>query len=691
MSRPRPSRRLLSSLALAILAGAPGRATHLEIQGPSQLRSGGAFRFTAVRVSTDAPAEPAQESKRGQPLCLPESKGGLLWTVLGDPQESGLMVAATGEYLAPRVEGKSREVTLLAVDSLDDSIRGSKVLTLLAETEASDSAPAGLVTIEPQEPLVFTQTEGCRFTARLANSPVQPQWIFKVLERDHLPASMCGGFIQDQEGGWIYQPPPFAVGTETYTIQATAKGWPALAAVTRVKVENAPGLANPLAQFDPHLLEPQMTFLAGSEQLAAGFRGGRGGQARFRGVAQAIHLNDRAPEALRNTWLVADSRNQALRVVARDGATSTWWADPERSGGQDWAGQPGPVALAVPPGAQDGTEPWQVVMVDATRNAVYVLDEQRTPSLLAGEPGKAGCRDGAADQALFMNPRGVAVARDGAIYVADRGNGVIRRIKDGQVVTWAGSPDPARLDQDARLNMFRWPIKDGRGLEAAFRDPRHLVLDEAAGCLYVSDWHCIRRIRLADAAVTTPLGSDRAGFESWKRYPDLGAGPERLSGVACFCSVAGLALERGQLFICDQLNSALRVWNPVTGDLTTLVGGNFELRTRSAPLCWGRMRHGRDLSSAACASMPKPMSVAFDGRGGCLLTGPNLLAELALDWRNLPGCEQALAVRTGPGQSGADLGAGDSKESKRDSTLSAVPSCEKAAPGRVTGSGRWPP
>ena len=130
------------------------------------------------------------------------------------------------------------------------------------------------------------------------------------------------------------------------------------------------------------------------------------------------------------------------------------------------------------------------------------------------------------------------------------------------------------------------------------------------------------------------------------------------------------------------------MWNPVTGDLTTLVGGNFELRTRSAPLRWGRMRHGRDLSSAACASMPRPMSVAFDGQGGCLLTGPNLLAELALDWRNLPGCEKALAVRTGPGQSGADLGAGDSKESKHASTLSVVPAYEKAAPGRVTGSGR---
>lgn len=59
--------------------------------------------------------------------------------------------------------------------------------------------------------------------------------------------------------------------------------------------------------------------------------------------------------------------------------------------------------------------------------------------LIAGD-GIPGRRDGAAIQARFADPYGVAVAKDGAVFVSDAGdNNRIRRIApDGTVTTVTG-------------------------------------------------------------------------------------------------------------------------------------------------------------------------------------------------------------------------------------------------------------
>jgi streptogramin lyase len=100
-----------------------------------------------------------------------------------------------------------------------------------------------------------------------------------------------------------------------------------------------------------------------------------------------------------------------------------------------------------------------------------------------GGCGVAGAQDGAAAQAQFYLPCGVAVGEDGSVYVADTGNHRIRRIKDGQVTTLAGS-EPG--------------FAEGQGASVKFNAP--VAVTYAGGTipgLYVAD-SLNRRIRVLD-------------------------------------------------------------------------------------------------------------------------------------------------------------------------------------------------
>lgn len=84
--------------------------------------------------------------------------------------------------------------------------------------------------------------------------------------------------------------------------------------------------------------------------------------------------------------------------------------------------------------ASDGS----LVLADATAHRVCSIGPDGSTRVLAG--GVSGYRDGPAAQAAFRFPRAVAVGGDGRIFVADAGNDRIRQISpDGQVSTVAGS------------------------------------------------------------------------------------------------------------------------------------------------------------------------------------------------------------------------------------------------------------
>ncbi len=165
-------------------------------------------------------------------------------------------------------------------------------------------------------------------------------------------------------------------------------------------------------------------------------------------------------------------------------------------------------------------------------------------STVAGD-GSPVFRDG--KQSGFSDPFGVAVVKDGTIYVADAGeSNRIRKISpDGSVTTLAGG---------------REGFADGVGAAASFNTPSALVLGPD-GNLYVADTanNRIRKIT-PEGQVSTVAGDGTAGYVD---------GPV---ANAQFNGPIGLAVsEGGDIYVADTYNDVIRMIT-TEGEVTTIAG-----------------------------------------------------------------------------------------------------------------------
>ena len=144
-------------------------------------------------------------------------------------------------------------------------------------------------------------------------------------------------------------------------------------------------------------------------------------------------------------------------------------------------------------------------VADTGNHMIRKIEPNGKVSTVAGN-GQAGYRDGAAAQAQFNGPIGVAVSKDGKIYVADTYNDKIRVIlPDGQVQTIAGGNQPGYLD--------------GAGSAALFDTPSSLVVN-SLGDIIVADTrnNAVRKIGI-DGQVSTLIASDPKDFTALLRRP----------------------------------------------------------------------------------------------------------------------------------------------------------------------------
>ncbi|HVL90861.1 MAG TPA: hypothetical protein VM841_11580 [Actinomycetota bacterium] len=257
------------------------------------------------------------------------------------------------------------------------------------------------------------------------------------------------------------------------------------------------------------------------------------------------------------------------------------------SGARSYADGKGASAAFVQPIGIAVDADGNVVVADAGANRIRKVAKDGTVTTIAGS-GEEGAANGAATDATFRGPRGVAIGVDGTIYVADTGNHLIRTIgPNGTVATLAGSPGKKGLKNAPGAGaLFNAPIgigigpdgtlfvtefdnhtirvvsKDGKivrqlagtgvkgfkdeaALKAQFDSPVGIAVD-AKGVVYVADAANNRIRKIADGKVSTLAGS-RAGFKD-------GPGKDALLNIPY-----GLALaEDGNIYLTEFANNTVR-------------------------------------------------------------------------------------------------------------------------------------
>ena len=129
-------------------------------------------------------------------------------------------------------------------------------------------------------------------------------------------------------------------------------------------------------------------------------------------------------------------------------------------------------------------------------------------STFVGTGKSCGAKDGWNSEARFNNPDGLALGRNGFLYVADSANHTIRVVSpDGKVMTLAGQAGTSGY-------------VDGSAFTARFRYPHGLSFDDA-GNLYVSEGSAghIRKIS-PDGVVTTVLDMSTSRYGEFAAYPE---------------------------------------------------------------------------------------------------------------------------------------------------------------------------
>jgi len=162
--------------------------------------------------------------------------------------------------------------------------------------------------------------------------------------------------------------------------------------------------------------------------------------------------------------------------------------------------------------------------------------------------GIAGFVNGPASTALFNNPQGLDTDSDGNIFLADRGNNVVRKITpDGTVSTFSGSGSVGNDDGQAGSATF----KSVFGLRI-LPDNRILVVDESNNNI---------RLISTSGTVSTLAGSGDSGYQ------------EGVGTSAKFDSPTDICVGHdGAFYVTDTDNHAIRRVDH-DGTTSTFAGG----------------------------------------------------------------------------------------------------------------------
>lgn len=238
--------------------------------------------------------------------------------------------------------------------------------------------------------------------------------------------------------------------------------------------------------------------------------------------------------------ILAETGHGRILVVKPDGSVANF-AGRSRSGTVD-----GPVNKSTffKPQALFSASSNDLLVADTMSNKIRRI-RNGAVTTFAGSPER-GCGNGRKDLANFDSPTGLCISPANVVYIADTNNHVIRHITDGQTFTFAGT---------SGVRGFA----DGPGTVAKFNAPIGLILIPSALLVADSQNHRIRLIA-KDSTVSTFAGTGVAGLSD-----GLNANFNTPTELAYSSS-------EGNIYVADHGNHAIRVIKIADGSVRTLVG-----------------------------------------------------------------------------------------------------------------------
>lgn len=272
-----------------------------------------------------------------------------------------------------------------------------------------------------------------------------------------------------------------------------------------------------------NIIEVTVEIVAGSTTNANGTADGIGTAARFN-IPADITLNTDG------SLYVSDRGTSLIRAIDGNASVTTYaGGGPTNADGiGTTAGFSGPVGI-------DNNTNGEIYVVDSQSHVIRKIVAGADVTTFAGDTSTSGFIDGNLTDARFSTPTGLAIATDGTIYIADRGNHAIRKISNGMVTTLAGNGSAG--------------FTDGQGASASFNLPYSIDVD-SEGNIYVADQgnRAIRKIT-PNGAVTTIAGNGSVGLEN-------GPGEDAEFGT----TMRGIAVDdNNNVYVSDTSNQVIRM------------------------------------------------------------------------------------------------------------------------------------
>lgn len=265
------------------------------------------------------------------------------------------------------------------------------------------------------------------------------------------------------------------------------------------------------------------------------------------GFAKGFYLDAGADKALfsrpvdgvynsQGELFIADSENHAIRYLSGNRVYTFSGSSKGFSDGSSKTTKFNfPAAIAID--SQDN-----LYVTDTFNNVIRKIDKHGNSTTLAGVPGKSGFLDGGSDIALFNEPSGIAIDKNGAVYVSDTGNHRIRKIENGEVTTVAGSATAKEAGEEYEEGGY----KDGESPNALFKFPKGLCF--AGDTLVIADSgnHIIRALTKGGRVMTLAGTSEPGDIDG-------------ISQKAQMNKPTDVLYAGGQLYIADSLNNKIKV------------------------------------------------------------------------------------------------------------------------------------